>query len=67
VKRVKESRDGVQAQTALDELRDAASAHVKRGGVQLMPYIIAAVRARATVGEISDILAAEWGRYSPAL
>jgi methylmalonyl-CoA mutase N-terminal domain/subunit len=31
--------------------------------VHLMPLIIDAVRARATVGEISDLLASHWGRY----
>ncbi len=34
---------------------------------RLMPLIIAAVRARATVGEISDTLASQWGTYNPAL
>jgi methylmalonyl-CoA mutase N-terminal domain/subunit len=29
----------------------------------LMPLIIDAVRARASVGEISDVLASHWGRY----
>jgi methylmalonyl-CoA mutase N-terminal domain/subunit len=28
-----------------------------------MPLIIDAVRARCTVGEISDTLESEWGRY----
>ena len=31
------------------------------GSEPLMPLIIDAVRARASVGEISDALAAEWG------
>jgi methylmalonyl-CoA mutase N-terminal domain/subunit len=31
-----------------------------------MPLIIDAVRARASVGEIADALAAEWGHYRPA-
>jgi hypothetical protein len=31
----------------------------------VMPALIAAVRARATVGEVSDALAAEWGRHDP--
>jgi methylmalonyl-CoA mutase N-terminal domain/subunit len=33
------------------------------GQAHLMPVIIDAVRARATVGEISDTLESEWGRY----
>jgi methylmalonyl-CoA mutase N-terminal domain/subunit len=31
-----------------------------------MPLIIDAVRARATVGEISDVFRAVWGEYRPA-
>jgi methylmalonyl-CoA mutase N-terminal domain/subunit len=31
-----------------------------------MPLIVEAVRARATVGEISDTLRLEWGEYQPA-
>ena len=33
---------------------------------RLMPLIIDAVRARASVGEIADTLAAAWGTYRPA-
>ena len=32
----------------------------------LMPLIIDAVRARASVGEISDVLRGVWGEYRPA-
>jgi methylmalonyl-CoA mutase N-terminal domain/subunit len=32
----------------------------------LMPLIIDAARARATLGEISDTLASAWGMYRPA-
>jgi methylmalonyl-CoA mutase N-terminal domain/subunit len=31
-----------------------------------MPLIIEAVRARATVGELSDVLRNVWGVYRPA-
>jgi methylmalonyl-CoA mutase N-terminal domain/subunit len=31
--------------------------------VDLMPLIIDAVRARASVGEIADVLESHWGRY----
>jgi methylmalonyl-CoA mutase N-terminal domain/subunit len=31
-----------------------------------MPAIIDAVRARASVGEIADVLRAEWGAFVPA-
>ncbi|HQT97367.1 MAG TPA: hypothetical protein PK416_05735 [Thermodesulfobacteriota bacterium] len=32
----------------------------------LMPLVIDAVRARASVGEISDALRAAWGEYRPS-
>src|SRR4029450_4826820 len=32
----------------------------------LMPAIIIAVRARASVGEIADVLREEWGAFVPA-
>jgi methylmalonyl-CoA mutase N-terminal domain/subunit len=32
---------------------------------ELMPRIIDAVRARASVGEIADTLERVWGRYHP--
>jgi methylmalonyl-CoA mutase N-terminal domain/subunit len=31
-----------------------------------MPVIIEAVRGRATVGEIADVLREEWGAFVPA-
>jgi methylmalonyl-CoA mutase N-terminal domain/subunit len=34
-----------------------------RGGENLLPAIIAAVRAYATVGEISDRLRTAWGEH----
>lgn len=44
-----------------------AAASVKQGSAPpLMPLVINAVRARASVGEISDALAGAWGRYVPA-
>ena len=44
----------------LEELRGAAESDSA-----LMPPIIEAVRARATVGEISDALRAAWGSFRP--
>jgi methylmalonyl-CoA mutase N-terminal domain/subunit len=32
-----------------------------------MPLIVDAVRARATVGEISDTLSGRWGAYRPGI
>ena len=65
---VRATRDGAAAVRALAELGDAAQLVVGERGAfarPLMPLIIAAVRARATVGEISDTLATQWGRYRP--
>jgi len=51
-------RDGAAFEASLDSL--AAAAEKEEA---LMPRIIDAVRARATVGEISDTLRGVWGTY----
>jgi methylmalonyl-CoA mutase N-terminal domain/subunit len=56
-------RDGGAAAEALAQLRDAATAPADA----LMPRILDAVRARATVGEISDVLREVWGVYRPTM
>jgi methylmalonyl-CoA mutase N-terminal domain/subunit len=58
---VKRARDARAVSAALETITKAAS-----GTVPLMPPIITAVRARATLGEISDALRAVWGVYRPA-
>jgi methylmalonyl-CoA mutase, N-terminal domain len=55
---VKRSRDGGAASSALEDVRQAAGS-----AMSLMPPIIDAVRARATLGEISDTLRGVWGVY----
>ena len=68
VRAVRASRDGAVVQTALRALHDAAGAVAGGAGVThapLMPLIIDAVRARASVGEISDVFSAAWGAYQP--
>jgi methylmalonyl-CoA mutase, N-terminal domain len=62
--RVKESRDGASVARALAKLREAA-----RGSESLMPPIIDAVKAYASIGEICTVLRAEFGtfREPPAL
>ncbi len=57
---IKRSRDGKAAAAALERIRLAAA-----GTAPLMPPIIDAVRARATLGEISDTLRDVWGVYRP--
>ena len=57
---VKAARDRVAVDRTLAAVGQAA------GGTQpLMPPIIEAVRARATLGEISDALRQAWGVYRP--
>jgi methylmalonyl-CoA mutase N-terminal domain/subunit len=53
-------RDGAAVRLALAAVGGAA-----RGTGPLMPAIVDAVRARATLGEISDALRTEWGIYRP--
>src|SRR5690606_10495069 len=55
---LRERRDGAAASRGLERVRTAA-----RDGSNLMPPLIEAVRAGATLGEISDVLRAEWGVY----
>ena len=53
-------RDAARAGRALDELRRAAA-----GDANLMPPLIEAVRAYATVGEICGLLREVFGEYRP--
>ena len=64
VKALRKKRDASAVKHALAALREASSA--KSSQTHLMPLIIDAVRARTTVGEISENLAANWGLYRPA-
>jgi methylmalonyl-CoA mutase N-terminal domain/subunit len=65
VKALKAKRDAKAVRAALDSLA-AAAPKVGTKDAPLMPLIIDAVRARATVGEISDAFERCWGRYHPA-
>jgi methylmalonyl-CoA mutase N-terminal domain/subunit len=58
---VRKSRDGAAVGRALAVVRAAAD-----GTQSLLPPILDAVRARATLGEISDTLRTAWGTYRPA-
>jgi len=57
---VKRRRDSRKVRATLDALRQSAA-----GADRLMPVIIEAVKARATLGEISDTLRSVWGVYRP--
>jgi methylmalonyl-CoA mutase N-terminal domain/subunit len=58
---VRRRRPAERVRTALDALRHAA----REPQAALMPLLLEAVRARATVGEISDVLREVWGEYRP--
>jgi methylmalonyl-CoA mutase N-terminal domain/subunit len=57
---VKADRDDEAVEAALAALRDAAE-----GEDNLMPYIVDAVKAYATVGEICNVLRETFGEYQP--
>ena len=65
VKAVRKKRDTATAKRSLAALGEASNA--SSSDKQLMPLIIDAVRARATVGEISAALAKNWGMYRPSV
>jgi methylmalonyl-CoA mutase N-terminal domain/subunit len=62
LERFKRGRDSSTASTALALLEEAA-----RGGANLMPPIIDAVKGNCTLGEISGSLEKVFGRYNPTL
>ncbi|WP_252699448.1 acyl-CoA mutase large subunit family protein [Natronosalvus vescus] len=57
---VQSDRDEEAVEATLEALREAA-----RGEDNLMPYIIDAVKAYATVGEVCNVLRDEFGEYTP--
>ncbi len=58
LKKVKDSRDNEKIKTLLDKIRETA-----KGTDNLMPVILEAVKAYATLGEICDVLREEFGEY----
>ena len=57
---LREERDDEAVDDALGALRDAC-----RGDANVMPHIVDAVKAYATVGEICDVMREEFGEYKP--
>jgi methylmalonyl-CoA mutase N-terminal domain/subunit len=57
---VRRTRDRDAAARALADVEAAA-----RGSSNLMPPILAAVKQRSTLGEISDVLRSVFGVYRP--
>ncbi len=62
VRAFREAHDGPAKAAAISAIRDAAS-----GSANLMPVILAAVKAGATVGEISDVLRGVFGEHRETL
>jgi methylmalonyl-CoA mutase N-terminal domain/subunit len=60
--RLRQTRDSTAVDHALDALREAAL-----GPDNLMPFLLDAVRAYATVGEMCDALRAVWGEYEETI
>jgi methylmalonyl-CoA mutase N-terminal domain/subunit len=60
LRRVRAERDSSAAETSLKRLNEAA-----RGSDNLMPAILEAVKAYATMGEICGELRSAWGEYRP--
>jgi methylmalonyl-CoA mutase N-terminal domain/subunit len=58
LKDLRSKRDSISVNNSLDELRKAA-----QGVDNMMPYILNAVKAYATEGEICGVLREEWGEY----
>jgi methylmalonyl-CoA mutase N-terminal domain/subunit len=58
LKHLKKTRDQKAVDRSLIELKEAA-----QGKDNLMPFILEAIRARATLGEISDIMRQVFGEY----
>ncbi|SFL14104.1 methylmalonyl-CoA mutase, N-terminal domain [Halogranum rubrum] len=58
VEAVRERRDEEAVEEALASLRDAA-----QGSANLLPHIVDAVKAYATVGEICNVMRDEFGEY----
>ena len=61
LERVRRERDNRSVTVVLKKLGEAA-----RGSDNLMPYILDAVRAYSTVGEMMQVLREEWGEYQPS-
>ena len=59
---VREERDDDEVEQHLDALREAA-----RGDENLMPYIIDAVKAYATTGEVCDAMRDVFGEHQPGM
>ena len=62
MKKLKSRRDNNEVKEILEKIEDAA-----RSDKNLMPLILEAVKAYATIGEISDSLRNVFGEYKPSV
>ncbi len=60
--RVRRERDGERVSAALSAVREAA----RKTNVNMMPVLLDAVNAYATLQELMDVLRQEWGEYREA-
>jgi len=68
LKAVRSKRDATRVSAALNELGGGAERLSGKGAVRgesLIPKIVDAVRARASVGEIADVFRSRWSEYRP--
>jgi methylmalonyl-CoA mutase, N-terminal domain len=67
---VRAKRDSASVTKALDKLGKTADRFLMQSDVKgesLVPKIVDAVRARASVGEIATVLRSRWGAYRPGV
>jgi methylmalonyl-CoA mutase N-terminal domain/subunit len=60
LERLKAERSTEPVQAALDQLAEAAA-----GANNLLPALLTATEARATLGEVCNVLRQVWGEYNP--
>ena len=59
LRKLREERDNERVRRMLDEVRRAA----EKDDVNLMPYILNAIRSKTTLGEVSGVLREVWGEW----
>lgn len=62
LQKVKKERDNEKVRVCLKEIKESA----KDDSVNMIPSMLEAVKAYATIGEICDVLKEVWGKYTPS-
>jgi methylmalonyl-CoA mutase N-terminal domain/subunit len=65
LRRVRAGRDSQAADSAIGTIAARAGGDPRKAAAGLMPMIVAAVKQRCSVGEISAALRQSWGSYKP--